>query len=336
MTCQLAIAPYRRPFATPLRTATGIWSVREGWLLRLEDRLGRVGYGEVAPLPAFGSETLERAEAFLRALGPRVERAELAACPAELPATAFALGSALWMLEEPELPFRFENTALLPTGEGALEALEALAGRGFRVFKLKLGVASPGAERALVARLLARLPAGGRLRLDANGTLEEAVLGDWLAFLAGEDGIDFLEQPLPVGAEGAMQAKAAAAGVALALDESVVAGRLASVVETARWTGPLVLKGSLLGDPRALVRELAPRRQRKVFSSAFETALGLVGNLRLAARAGADEAVGFGTLAYFTDGLGGFGDEAVLASETVGPAALEKIWETVCGACARS
>ena len=55
---------YQRTFAKPLRTARGEWSVREGFIVCVEDESG-VGYGEIAPIPEFGSETVRQAEDFL-------------------------------------------------------------------------------------------------------------------------------------------------------------------------------------------------------------------------------------------------------------------------------
>ena len=89
MSRQISVKPYRRAFRQPLRTAHGEWATREGFLVRVEQE-GRVGYGEVAPLPEFGSETLAEATAFLEQL---VSQPEIAA-PANLPCCAFALSAA--------------------------------------------------------------------------------------------------------------------------------------------------------------------------------------------------------------------------------------------------
>ena len=53
----------------PVRTALGEWMLREGFILRLEDDEGVAGFGEVAPIPWLGSETLEAAESFWRFFG---------------------------------------------------------------------------------------------------------------------------------------------------------------------------------------------------------------------------------------------------------------------------
>jgi L-Ala-D/L-Glu epimerase len=67
-------------------------------------------------------------------------------------------------------------------------------GKGYRVFYLKVGK-NIFAEREMVSCVLASLPAGGKLRLDANGswTVAEAIRN--LAVL-GASAIDFIEQPV--------------------------------------------------------------------------------------------------------------------------------------------
>src|SRR6185295_10255884 len=64
---------YRLPLRTPLRTAHGLWTEREGLIVRLEDESGRAGYGEIAPIPAFGTETLAEAREICGKFGDKVE-----------------------------------------------------------------------------------------------------------------------------------------------------------------------------------------------------------------------------------------------------------------------
>ena len=65
MSFRFEFRPYARRFKEPLQTAIGQWQVREGFVLRMEDDDGTVGFGEVAPVPWFGTETLKIAETFL-------------------------------------------------------------------------------------------------------------------------------------------------------------------------------------------------------------------------------------------------------------------------------
>ncbi len=87
--------PYQRRFRQPLKTSHGNWEVREGIILRLTDDAGRVGWGEIAPLPWFGSETIAQALGFCRQLGEEVTEEEIKGIPEELPACQFGFESAV-------------------------------------------------------------------------------------------------------------------------------------------------------------------------------------------------------------------------------------------------
>ncbi|PSR16406.1 hypothetical protein C8255_17945, partial [filamentous cyanobacterium CCP3] len=98
MGLELAVRQYRRRFLKPLHTAHGLWIWREGLLVRLQDSLDRVGYGEIAPIPWFGSETLEEALHLAIALGLAVN-IEIKPCPgreAETAEAAIAVVRATW------------------------------------------------------------------------------------------------------------------------------------------------------------------------------------------------------------------------------------------------
>ncbi|QQE63609.1 o-succinylbenzoate synthase [Leptolyngbya sp. BL0902] len=188
---RLEIRPYQRPFRKPLQTAHGLWSLREGVLLRLTDDTGHIGYGEIAPIPWFGTETLAQALTFCQSLdSPKSDfwrnRTTLteADIPQNLPATQFGLASAWANLQfsrtspppplspSPCLPL----CTLLPTGKAALTAWPHLWEQGFRTFKWKIGVADMAQECRWLEDLITQLPPQACLRLDANGglTLPEA------------------------------------------------------------------------------------------------------------------------------------------------------------------
>ena len=70
-----------------------------------------------------------------------------------------------------------------------------------RAFKVKLGSkAGAEADREMFAAVLAAIPAGMRVSVDANGGWSLATAIEMAAWLA-ERGVDHLEQPLPRGQE---------------------------------------------------------------------------------------------------------------------------------------
>lgn len=291
-----AFRPYRRSFRSPLQTSHGTWGVREGILLRLVGPDDRVGYGEIAPLPWFGSETLEAALDFCQHCPPQIAPEHLGAIPDRLPACQFGFESAWADLEsegnpeEPPLP----HCALLPTGATALHHWQSLWAQGYRTFKWKIGVAPLGEELAQFRQLVTALPTGAKLRLDANGGLDRSQAETWLEACESCP-IEFLEQPLSIDQLDSMVELSQHYPTPLALDESVATLAQLEACHDRGWRGLFVVKPAIVGSPSRL-RQFCQRHQPDlVFSSVFETAIGRRTALQLAADLSPDRAVGFGT-----------------------------------------
>lgn len=316
---QISFRPYRRTFTNALRTSRGAWSVREGFLLRVE-AAGRIGYGEVAPIPEFGSETVEAARSFLQSLAADPSQP----VPEALPCCAFALSRALPTKES--VMREYAVAGLLPAGEEAVAVAAEKTGLGYRTLKWKVGVEAPENEQAILEKICQTLPEGVELRLDANGAWTEAVLGDWLDFLQAFRGqIEFIEQPLPVGMERRMAACSDGSGIALALDESLNGPEATQWLD--EWTGPLVIKPLLMGDCQSLLDRLQPVASRVVLSSVFETGVGLDNALCLAdALQGMNHAIGFDTI-NFSDNLSGRKSSAFLRASERLQLDPEELWK---------
>ena len=326
---------YRLPFLHTVRTAHGAWAEREGILIRAARveaggrEAGAAGWGEVAPIAWFGSETLEEAEAALAGLEGRAERVEdaLARVPVECGCVraglAAALGDGGRRAEDGErgAGVKFLPVAgLLPAGRAALAAVEPKLELGFRVFKWKVGVEAAADEWAILDDLLGRLPEGAKLRLDANGAWDRRTAERWME-RAAERPVEYVEQPCfaeaSQGAAHVRKVEDVLRGLAedyptpIALDESLGgAGDVARWL-AADWRGVWVLKPALLGEPGPVLAALAKARADVVFGSALETRVGAQAALRLAfgwaeARAAEGEkrkprALGFGVWPLFAE-----------------------------------
>jgi o-succinylbenzoate synthase len=304
--------PYARSFKHPLQTCHGQWSLRQGIILRLNNERGQVGFGEIAPIPWFGSETLEQALEFCRGLPQEIDSRAIATIPATLPACQFGLESAVEMMAQcvqtwPTATNRPQlYSALLPTGAAALEAWPALWAQGFRTFKWKIGLLDGDDELRLLNQLRRALPPEGRLRLDANGGLTQAAAHAYLttcdALAAGGWAIEFLEQPLPPQEFQAMQDLAQCYQTPLALDESVATLPHLRGYYQVGWRGVFVIKPAIAGSPARLREFCHTAALDLVFSSALETGVGRWAGLRLAAElATGDRAQGYGTAHWFSE-----------------------------------
>ena len=311
MGIELAVRLYRRQFVSPLQTAHGLWSWRKGLLVRLRDSLGRVGYGEIAPIPWFGSETLEEALNFCTAQGGEWRTA---AVPAGLPATQFGLGCALAELNgergfSEDEPAIADICGLLPAGAAAMDLASQRLAQGHRTLKWKIGVQAIADEIHLLQRLIEKLPQPIQLRLDANGGLSIDQAEEWLAVCdrintdAQSAAIEHLEQPLSPNQVPAMVELDRRYRTAIALDESVATLAQLERCWAKGWRGVFVVKPAIAGSPQRLETFCQTHRLRLVFSSAFETVVGRQAALAVAARCSSSPApaLGFGTQGWFAD-----------------------------------
>lgn len=279
MQVRLEYRRYQLPFRAAVRTAHGLWREREGVLVRLTDAEGRIGWGEAAPIPWFGTESVDEVVAALAALGEWGSSERLANVPAAFGCVRHALSSAQrdWGATGMAGGVSAIGVAsLLPAGKAALELVPPRAEAGFRVFKWKVGVEDVADELALLDDLCAVLPSGAKLRLDANGAWDRRRAERWLERCA-ERPVEYVEQPVAADARGAEDLLLGLAGdfpTELALDESVAGERDLERWLGLGWRGVFVIKPLLLAQPSAALASLAKAQAKVVFSSALETAVG--------------------------------------------------------------
>lgn len=325
MKADVSARPYRRTFSELLKTAHGDWKERKGFIMRVaSDRA--VGYGEIAPLPEFGTETLERARNFLEQWvdDPII-------MPSGLPCCSFALTTAIQHTRSTTRPAArdYAVAGLLPAGTGALTAAKKKLTARYSTLKWKIGVQPFEAEKEIFKDLIALLPRTVSLRLDANGGLGRDKLEAWLEVLSPHyRQVEFLEQPLPPGAESQMAELAQVSKIRIALDESLNAPGRERLLTPGTWDGPLVIKPLLMGNVTLLAEQLKPLAGQLVFSSVFETGIGLSHALELAdALPEMKYALGFDTSSAFNDTLSGLKPGSVLLAKERGRIDPESIWK---------
>ena len=277
MDLQLQIRPFRFALTQPLRTAAGVLRDRCGWLLRLESRDGRIGWGEISPLD---QALLPRCRRELEALPSPLTRQTLEPLLPRLSGViGFGFGGALaeldglvgdrarrgWLMAPP-------GAELLPAGGLMLSHLERLLEqRGRRralTLKWKVAAEADRLERRWLEQLMERLPSTARLRLDANGGWDRTTALAWMRALAGDARFAWLEQPLAPEDRDGLESLAQQGPVAL--DESLAHDP--RLRET--WAGWQVRRPAVDGDPRPLLRDLQEGVPQRMVSTAFETGIG--------------------------------------------------------------
>ena len=336
-------SPYRLPLRRPWTSARGGFPLRCGWLVTASDE-GLCGYGDCAPLPAAGTESALTARRRLRqaaaapvpasppgppspnaapgspspssALGPPSpssarERSE------RTPAADYALDCALADLasRRAHQPLRH----LLAPGARDRVPVNAVLGaiidtrpadldravrQGFRVIKLKAGLATPEQELARLRDLAATLPPGIALRLDANGAWDPETAAALIRVLATLP-IESLEEPLCRADWPNLARLQALAPFPLALDESVADA--AALDPAGLPVRRIVLKPAVVGGlSRTLdtARRLAAGGIEVVLTSLVESAAGLWPTAQLAAALGSSIPQGLATADWLGADLG--------------------------------
>ncbi len=281
MNYRFAFKRFARDLHPPLRTAHGPWAVREGLLVQLESEAGAVGYGEIAPIPWFGSESVAAAEEICARFGAQVDDAALDAVPVEFACVRFALAAARMPADGDGATAnaRLPVCALLPAGREALEVLPGGLEAGFLAFKWKVGVGRPEDELGILDDLCGALPAHARLRLDANGAWNRRDAEKWLERCA-ERPVEFVEQPSAVDDPDLLLGLAGDYPVTLALDESVTRLAAARDWQARGWPGIFVIKPALAGTLEELAAWVTATKPDLVISSAIETFVGRAAILR--------------------------------------------------------
>ncbi|MBD2099376.1 o-succinylbenzoate synthase [Leptolyngbya sp. FACHB-261] len=307
--------PYQRKFNQALQTHHGLWETRCGIILRLTAESGQIGFGEIAPLSWFGSESLEQALDFCHQLPTQIKAEDIFTIPTSLPACQFGLESAWELLQEQgfqdinrasqQEPVPIPVSGLLPAGAAALSSWQELWQQGYRTFKWKIGVAPIEQELQHFQALVQVLPSEAKLRLDANGGLTSAEAHDWLK-ACDQVGVEFLEQPLPVEQFDTMLSLSQQYTTPLALDESVAQLNQLEACYRRGWRGVFVIKPAIVGSPKRLRQFCQTYAIDAVFSSVFETSIGQQAGLKLVLELGlCHQAQGYGTNHWFPhDGFG--------------------------------
>ena len=272
----------RRRLRSPVTTGAGAVDSVDRIILRTQSDQG-TGYGEIAPWPGFPTESIEQALEFLRSAQGNLPHliAAVDASPAPLPCLSAALSSCrLW---DKITGF---GGSLPCAGLMTLSVMEtdAKVAAGFKTLKVKI---SPETSEESIHGVMSRFQ--GRLRLDANGSLDLQAARRWTEFARMQAQIEFLEQPLPVGHPG----YASLGPDKIALDESFL------TPGGVDWSGTIVVKPLLAGDWDDLLAWRATHAGEVVYSSCFETAIGRQGALWLAAQDASAGTAGFDTLGRF-------------------------------------
>jgi L-Ala-D/L-Glu epimerase len=300
----------RVPFRRPLLDASGEYTHRRSWLLRIVDADGNEGLGEATLSPiaadiAAGSLAgLIREIATSLAAGRIPAWAELAAegepGRAAMAGMDGAIGALMaargaWSDAATAAGSRMAAPAAAPIPVGAViafggpdagaDAAAQAVELGFETLKLRAGFERTTEQ--LVDRLRAIRAAvgpGPRLRVDVAGAWDLEIASERIAAIAPFR-IEYVEQPLPAWDVAGHAALRERVRVPIALDESIDSEGSARAALAEGAADVIVVKPARVGGMAATMRvlEAAAGRASVVLGTYYETGVGIAAVLRIAA-----------------------------------------------------
>ena len=294
---------------------------RSGLILSIIDSTGRVGYGEVSPLPFLHVETIEEAvlcvsgirktiiginlSDILKPLSNPIEKRIGVNLP---PSVLFGIETALFDLYLQQTDSQMLSGLKVPvcglTGtasESFYDDLKKMLQRGYATVKIKVGAHSIAEDVSRIKAAKEIIQDKMIVRLDANRAW---TLDDALAFCeqTGSERIEYLEEPVKNVFE--QKAFADRSDIPLALDETLLEERIDSASNLGD-IGAFVIKPGLAGGVRrsSELIEIARRNHiTPVLSSSFQSGLAIRSLYLFAGVMGlSDIPAGFDTLKWFTE-----------------------------------
>lgn len=292
---------FRLPLRARFEAAHGHTVSRDGVLIEVRDAGGHTGVGEASPYPSLGGGAVDDVLALLGRHGlaifedgvltggTGVEALRCAVDAATLDLAGHAMGKPVAALLAGAPAASVAANAVIGGGTPdevvgyALDAVRA----GYRVLKLKVGVAPLAEEVRTIAAMRAVCP-DAAIRLDANGAWDEAAAHAAIEAFAPFR-IEWLEQPVPPRDFAAFARIHATSPIRIGADESLTGPALRERILGQRAASVVVLKPMMLGGVRAALdfgRRAIDRSMTAVVTTTFDSSVGTAMALHLAAALG--------------------------------------------------
>ena len=244
--------------------------IKEGILIRLENSVGAVGWGDAAPLPGWSAETLDDVIAAIRSGESEAQAPSSLVCAIEA-ARCSLEKYGRWTSNCDHLSL---NALLDGSFQEMLERAGSAIEKGCRCFKIKVSGISPEDLPSLLGSISALADGQCRFRIDPNRAWEfDATLG--VAEMLKEYPVDYFEEPLRDFSMLPDLIKSCPVGIAL--DETL---REISPSELGAFKGAsaLVLKPTLMGGfkvCRDFAEAGAALGMASVVSACYESGVGI-------------------------------------------------------------
>lgn len=311
-------------FKQPAGTSRGIYTTRQVWyVLATDEKTGRYGVGECAPLPQLSCDDLPDYEKILSdfclktAQNSQLDYEALRPYPSML----FGLETALQHLQKGTLqlwdtPFAQGKQGIPINGliwmgsfDEMYQRIQEKMKAGFRCIKVKIGAIDFEKELELLRFIRQHFsPEEIELRVDANGAFTPEIAPQRLEQLS-QFHLHSIEQPIRAGQWKEMAKLCASTPLPIALDEELIGiNTTEEKIELLETIRPqyIILKPSLHGGlhgSEEWIRLAAERKIPSWVTSALESNIGLNAIAQWCATLNPQMPQGLGTGLLFTDNI---------------------------------
>jgi O-succinylbenzoate synthase len=256
---------YCIPFKTPLKLKGKTFATRKGFILKHTDVKGRIGYGEVAPLPFFSKESLQDAFTQLKEVIHAFKQKKGINFQKIFPSLAFGL-TCSFIKELPEKISLSYSSLLLGSPQEILKKISSTLTTSIKVKAHSLDLL----ETIDLFKELKKLYPDKKIRVDFNQSLSFKNAIQFCKSFQPTD-FEFLEEPCITKQESLQLSKETQ--FPTVFDESLPTLK----AEELPYIAGLVIKPTIVGN----ISENA-KSKPLIFSSSFESKVGIYHILRLA------------------------------------------------------
>ena len=308
-------------FKQPAGTSRGVYTEHKVWFLRMQDDQGRVGWGEVAPLPNLSCDDVPDFETVLHDVAATFNGTIDYERLRNYPSILFGLECAQMTCNQfaamdLSTPFASGADGIKINGLVWMGSFDEMSARveeklrqGFSCIKIKIGAIDFEKEYELLRLVRQRFPADKiTIRVDANGGFSPDNAPQKLERLARLD-IHSIEQPIKAGQWAAMADLCRTSPIPIALDEELIGiNDTRCKIELLDAIKPqyIILKPTLHGGLSGCNEWIRLARERGIgfwATSALESNIGLFYIALWAAGLGIDIPQGLGTGALYTNNI---------------------------------
>jgi o-succinylbenzoate synthase len=317
-------APYSIPFKSPFNNSSASITSRSGFIISILGEMGRVSFGETAPLPGFSTESFADAGKELSGIEKLVPGFEGAKDLSTLrkfieeikffPSVSFGVEQAMtsMLLKRDRTLFKelFAGTnpfinvnAVIGLDDNALDTIKNKIKIGYATFKIKVGRNNFDDDLNLIKKIRAEAGDTIKIRLDANGKWNPSEAKLNLDKLSPYN-IEYIEEPCR-GIENLI-ALSKISPLPVAIDESLRNTEEACKIINETDISFLIIKPMILGGffkTSELIAESALKNKNIIISSSFETPLGKSLLVLLASLTHHSYAHGLDTIDFFDNNL---------------------------------